>query len=161
VHQWKLDDRTVSVSMLERFTNLMNAVPEVQDWMTHHQVDVQGWKSDLHCSAYYDSIGNDAGYAEEISAHLQTRYNMHLESLWLGQQGIGMEACLTVKQQELWNQPEMTIPHVTISVSQECHAKYIRRMITNLKESCEGKLVGNFQGALLYAIGENGFCWEL
>ena len=78
------DDKTVSVSMSEGFMSLMSAVPKVQEWVTYHEIDITGWRFDLHCRAYYDSTGDDKGYAKEVGPHLQTIYDMHLVSLWLG-----------------------------------------------------------------------------
>jgi len=68
-----------------------------------------------------------------------------------------MEVDLMGKQQKLCNQPEMT-PHVTLSMSEEYQANYIRSMITKLKESHEVSYQRDFQGAPIYMIGENGFC---
>jgi len=102
IYWWALEDNGLCRRLNAFVADLIMDDPQVQEWATREHINLSSWKCHLHCTACYHPEGNDTDYAEKVSSHLQQRYDLILESLWMGRQGMGMEVHLSREQQELW-----------------------------------------------------------
>ena len=45
------------------------------------------WVEPLHCTAYYDALGEDANYANQVQNVLGKEFNKEIADLWMGKVG--------------------------------------------------------------------------